>query len=146
MLKIEYLADQNHFVPELAQLLYHQFGYLAPHRTLKDFENRMLSHCNKDCLPIAFVAVEDGKLVGTFSFRQYDMETHKHLSPWIGSVYVHTARRKEGIGTKLMQQAEILCKQRGIETLYLFTPDKQAWYLKLGWERLEETAFNGLSR
>gem|GEM_PF-6185303 len=41
-----------------------------------------------------------------------------------------------------MQQAEILCKQYSIATLYLFTPVKQAWYLKLGWERLEATIFS----
>ncbi len=141
-LKIEYLVDQKHFVPELSQLLYQQFGSLAPHRTQKDFENCMLNHCNKDCLPMAFVAIEADKLVGTFSFRQHDMETHKHFSPWIGSVFVHPSRRKEGIGTKLMRQAEVLCKQHDIKTLYLFTPDKQAWYLKLRWERIEEATFN----
>lgn len=140
-MEIELLADHQHFIPEVAKVLFHEFGYLIPQRTLKDFEERTLNHCNKKSLPITFIALENGKLIGTFSLRAYDMETHKHFSPWIGSVVVHPSRRREGIGSALVQKAKAICKEQGHKTLFLFTPNKQAWYRKLGWEVVEETTF-----
>lgn len=142
-MKIEYLIDHKHFIPELGELLFHQFGYLRPGCALKDFEERLGNHCNRDGLPITYIALEEGKLVGTFSLRKNDMDTHQHLSPWLGGVFVHPSRRKEGIGTLLVKKAESLCAKQGFKTLFLFTPDQRDWYSKFGWRVVEETIFNG---
>ena len=34
-------------------------------------------------------------------------------------------------------------KQAGIETLYLFTPDRVSFYEKLGWQILKEEVYRG---
>lgn len=97
-MKIEYIADHLHHAPELSALLYEEFDYLIPHRALKEFEERMLAHCNKEAFPLACITRKNGKLLGTFSLRVADLETHTQFTPWIGSVYVHPSRRREGIG------------------------------------------------
>lgn len=140
---VELLLDHAHLIPEIAQLKFQQFGYLVPEKTLCDFHKGLESHLNDKKLPIAFVVVEDNQFIGTFSLRICDMDTHQHLSPWVGSVLVRPDKRKQGVGTFLVKKAELIAKDYGYQRLYLFTPDKAAWYAKLGWKTLEQTNFNG---
>lgn len=148
-LKIEHLADHPHFAPELSELLFFQFGFLAPESSLLDFQKKLQRHLNKDRMPQAYVAFEEAceeeELLGTFSLRDFDMETHKHLSPWIGSLMVHPSKRGQGIGSRLVEQAKSLTKELGYKKLFLFTPDKETWYLKLGWKVVEKSSFNNYS-
>ena len=54
------------------------------------------------------VAVQDGKVVGYAGFWQVFDEAH------ITNIAVHPAYRKQGIGRKLMQEMDSLCKHLGI--------------------------------
>lgn len=141
-LNIELLLDHQYLIPEIVELKFQQFGYLVPEKTLQDFKNGLEAHLNDQKLPIAYVIVENKQFIGTFSLRKCDMDTHQHLSPWVGSVLVHPSKRKRGIGAFLVQKAEMTANELGYNHLYLFTPDKAAWYAKLGWQTLEHTLFN----
>jgi hypothetical protein len=44
--------------------------------------------------------------------------------------------RQVAVGERSPDRVEEAARSRGIETLYLFTLDKQAWYLRLGWRVL----------
>ena len=143
-LNIALLLDHQYLMPEIAELKFQQFGYLVPGKTLQDFKKGLETHLNDKKLPIAFVVVENKQFIGTFSLRICDMDTHQHLSPWIGSVLVHPSKRNKGIGAFLVKSAEMIANELGYNHLYLFTPDKAAWYAKLGWQTLEHTYFNNI--
>ena len=140
-MNIELLVDHQYLISELAELSFYEFGYLVPGKTLQDYIRGFEAHLNSNKFPITFVIVENTQLVGTFSLRKSDMNTHQHLSPWIGSVLVHPSRRGMGVGTFLVKNAKMKVKELGYDCLYLFTPNKAAWYTKLGWEVLEQTFF-----
>ena len=70
---------------------------------------------------------EVAALVGVAPFRRED------LTPWLGGVFVGSHFRRQGIGAALCAAVEDKARLRGIQTLYLFTLDKQAWYSRLGW-------------
>jgi N-acetylglutamate synthase-like GNAT family acetyltransferase len=55
------------------------------------------------------------------------------LTPWLGGVFVGSQFRRQGIVAALSATVENEARSRGIQTLYLFTLDKQAWYSRLGW-------------
>ena len=88
------------------------------------------------------VAVDEtGQILGTVTTVNYQ----KHFS-WIGMVLVDPARRRQGIGTKLLQQA--LSILQGEETVKLdATPAGREVYLKVGFNdeyslnRLQLTSF-----
>lgn len=142
-MKIELLIENDHLIPEIALLKFQEFSYLVPGKTLNNFIQGLKSHLNYKKLPIAYVLVSDSKeFIGTFSLRKHDMDTHQHLTPWIGSVLVHPHKRNQGIGALIVKQSESFAKQMGYSSLHLFTPNKEAWYKKLGWQIKEHTLFN----
>lgn len=142
-MKIEHLSKHSHMVSEIAEQRYRHFGYLAPELDLSDFHEGLQSHLNLDQLPIAYVALEDDKFAGIFCLRECDMETHPHLTPWLGGVLVHPDKRNRGIGESLVKAAEAHAKSLGFDRLYLFTIDKAEWYAKLGWNIIEQTTYEG---
>ena len=123
---IEFLKDHQHLIPEIAELKFQQFGGSVPNKTLHDYKKGLETHLNKKELPIAYVLVENKQFLGTFSLRKCDMDTHQHLSPWIGGVLVDPSKRNKGIGALLVKSAEMIANELGYDRLYLFTPNKTA--------------------
>ena len=62
-----------------------------------------------------------------------ELEGREDLTPWLGGVIVGSHFRRQGIGAALCATVKDEARSRGIQTLYLFTLDKQAWYSRLGW-------------
>jgi N-acetylglutamate synthase-like GNAT family acetyltransferase len=91
---------------------------------------------NRDELPIAWVAHANGKLLGTAALRVHDLEGREDLTPWLGGVFVASQFRRSGIGAALCGTVEDAARTRGIQSLYLFTLDKQAWYSRQDWRIL----------
>jgi len=141
-MKIEYLIDHTRFIPEIAELKYNHYRSLAPEKTLGDFHNGLKRDLSDGGLPVAFVVVEKEKYVASFSLRINDLESHKHLTPWLGGLFVHPAMRNQGIGTGLVKEAKSIVKTMGYDCLYLYTSEKANWYTKLGWEPIENSFLN----
>jgi N-acetylglutamate synthase-like GNAT family acetyltransferase len=133
MHRISYLIDHPEYVPQLAQWLFEQWDSILGEKTLETRIRKLHAHMNRDELPIAWVAHADGQLLGTAALRVHDLEERKDLTPWLGGVFVGSHFRRRGIGAALCATVENAARSRGIETLYLFTLDKQAWYSDQGW-------------
>jgi N-acetylglutamate synthase-like GNAT family acetyltransferase len=88
---------------------------------------------NRDRLPIAWVAHANGQLLGTAALRVHELEGREDLTPWLGGVIVGSHFRRRGIGAALCAHVEDEARSREIQTLYLFTLDKQAWFSRMGW-------------
>jgi N-acetylglutamate synthase-like GNAT family acetyltransferase len=50
---------------------------------------------------------------------------------------VAPAWRRRGIGSKLVRRLVERARELGVETLYLYTPDQDQLYERLGWETVE---------
>jgi GNAT superfamily N-acetyltransferase len=134
--RISYLIDHPEYVPQLAQWLFEQWDSILGEKTPETRTRKLQAHMNRDELPIAWVAHTDGQLVGTAALRVHDLEGREDLTPWLGGVFVGSDFRRRGIGAALCATVEAAALSRGIQTLYLFTLDKQAWYSRLGWKLL----------
>jgi len=88
---------------------------------------------NKDKIPTMYLALQNGLVVGTVLLLDYDLETRKDLSPWMGGVYVDTPYRGKGIGTQLVIHAMFQAKKMNIPKLWLYTEKSQKLYERLGW-------------
>lgn len=143
-MKIEYLADNESHLPTLAAWQQVQFGYLNPSVTLEQRTQRLRQSLQKGQLPITFVAVsEDGTLLGSASILPSTI-THKHLAPWLSAVFVPTEHRRKGIASALSLRAATEAAAMGYETLYLFTPQNESLYARMGWKAFETSEHNGL--
>ena len=58
----------------------------------------------------------------------------KSCSIWIESVVIHPDLRGQGVGKYLMLKTEEFCKNRGFNTAYLCTIDKQVFYSRCGYK------------
>ena len=84
-----------------------------------------------------------GILLGSASLVAHDMDTRMDLSPWLARVYVTPEHRSRGVGTALVQRVLEETIELGVETLYLFTPDREEFYASLGWSVVERTEYRG---
>lgn len=134
--QISYLVEHPECIPQLAQWLFEQWEPILREGTPDARITKLQAHLNRDELPIAWVAHADGQLLGTAALRVCDLEGREDLSPWLGGVFVRPEFRRRGVGAALCANVEDAARSRGIDTLYLFTLDKQAWYSGLGWTML----------
>ena len=131
--QISCLIEHPEFIPQLAQWLFEEWGSILGERTPEARIKKLQAHMNRDKLPIAWVAHANDQLLGTAALRVHDLEGREDLTPWLGGVFVGSHFRRQGIGAALCAAVEEEARSRRIQTLYLFTLDKQEWYSRLGW-------------
>ncbi len=142
---IEFLADHPETIPVLAPWLHEQWGDLSPGSSVPGREAELRAHCNRDQIPLAVIAFINGELTGTAGLVKHDMETRKELSPWLASVFVTPEHRGKGIGTALTERIVQEAGTIGVSVLYLFTPDAEDFYARIGWSVVEYTEYRGQS-
>lgn len=130
-------------IPEVAAWLHREWGHLSPGKTLEARIAGITERCRDDDLPVTFVAVEGDAPVGTVSLVPHDLKIRMNLTPWISAVFVKPEARGRGIGSALVEFAESEARRRDVSTLYLFTPNKQRMYARLGWTTIEEVEYRG---
>jgi len=137
MLTIEYLADYPQHIPAVAKWLYSEWGHHNPDKTVQDYEETVRRHLGQDSIPLMLIALWEGLPAGTASIYIHDMSIHPELTPWLASVFVDPDHRNKGIGSKLVSAIEEIASHMRIAILYLWTPDKEYFYSRLGWSVLE---------
>lgn len=135
--KIVFLGERPEYTETLAVWLYGEWGHRRAGNTPELVAARLRSHTNTSQIPLTVVALQGEAAVGTASLRDRDLEERDDLSPWLASVYVVPARRSEGVGSLLVTAIERIASGLGVERFYLYTPDRQSFYAKLGWTELE---------
>ena len=102
-------------------------------------------------LPVSFAAIVNGAPVGMASFKEFDLQSHRHFSPWLSALYVIPEFRKKGIGEKLIYALTDFAWEQHFQQIYLFTDHRDTnhltvYYEKRGWSTIENTIDNdGLS-
>src|SRR6266576_1746957 len=126
--QISYLIEHPGYIPELAQWLFEQWDSILGEGNPDARIKKLKAHMNRDKLPIAWVAHANGQLLGTAALRVHDLEGREDLTPWLGGVFVGADFRREGNGAELFASGQDGGRSGGMQTLYLFTLDKEGWY------------------
>ena len=142
-MEIRYLRDYQKWIPQIAQWFYDEWGDLYPDLDIEKIIARLHKRTNVDKIPLTMVAVENEMVVGTASLKEFDMDTRMEYSPWLAAVYVREDWRRKGVGARLVETIVTKAKTIGVGTLYLYTPDAQDFYAKLGWSILENSEYHG---
>jgi GNAT superfamily N-acetyltransferase len=127
----------------LAKWQHEEWRYLNPNGTVEKRAEKMLHYLGAESIPSAYVAKINQELTGSASIVKFDMDTHRELSPWLASVFVSPDHRNKGVGTALVRHVMDQAKLNSIKTLYLFTPDKEKFYRKLGLAVLCKEEYRG---
>ena len=138
MIKIDLLKNHPETIPHLAKMWLELLGqHWVPEVTLAQAEQKFHDHLNEDKLPLAFVALENNKLVGMCCLRVND-GIREELKPWLGSLIVDQSYQNRGIGQQLMDTVKMQAKHMGYNVLYLQTFDKTLpqYYQRHGWREI----------
>ena len=141
-MKIIDLKYEAHYIPILASWHHQEWSYLHPEGSIEKRIENMQSFLNDDFIPSTFIALEND-LLGSAAIVAQDMDTKQELSPWLASVFVSPENRSRGIGSKLVIQVMNYTRDAGIKTLFLFTPDKESFYKRLGWHTISKEIYRG---
>jgi GNAT superfamily N-acetyltransferase len=138
---IAYLADYPQYLPCVADWIYKEWGWELPGSTLESIRSEFSQYLNTDHIPLTMLALVDSQPVGTASITLHDMNTRMELTPWLAAVYVLPEFRRRGLGSELVRAIESAAIRLQLECLYLFTPDQESFYARLGWSVLEIVEF-----
>jgi len=135
--EIAFLADYPEYLEILAGWAFQEWGRNTHGNTPNQVAERYKAYLNRDRVPFTLIALHQGQAAGCASLWLQDLHRRPDLTPWLAAVYVPAERRGLGIGSDLVSGVETAAARLGIPRLYLFTPDKQRFYERLGWELLE---------
>ena len=135
------LKEEPNLIPTLAEWHHAEWSYLNPSLTLNERIYKMEAYLSDEIIPSTYIAKENDILLGSSALLEHDMETKKHLTPWLASIYVAEPHRKQGIGSNLVLHAMKEAKKENISKLYLFTPDQEKFYKNLGWSTIEKEIY-----
>ena len=143
MMQLVNLRSRPGLIPEIAHYHHHQWQYLNPGYSLADRIEDMAVYLDDSVVPSMWLALEADQLLGTAAVLACDMDTRPELSPWLASVFVLPAFRRQGIGSTLALQVAHEVEAAGYPEIFLFTPDQESLYVRLGWRELSREDYRG---
>jgi GNAT superfamily N-acetyltransferase len=137
------LKDKPEHLLPLAQWHHAEWSYLNPLRSFDQRVQEMQEDLQGKVIPTTFVAEDAGELLGSACILADDMSSHPELTPWLASVYVNEIHRGKGIGSTLVKRVMQHAQENGVKRLYLYTPDQEQMYARLGWQLYSREPYNG---
>jgi len=138
----DFIGNYPQHIPLVAQWHQNEWHHISPHLTTPLRIAQYSKYSNSPAIPSCIIALMNDQPVGSASLVGSDMDTHPHLHPWLASVFVDKAYRRQGIATALIEKCIDNAHHLGIDTLYLFTPDQTSFYQKRGWKVIESCIYH----
>jgi N-acetylglutamate synthase-like GNAT family acetyltransferase len=139
-MEIRKLNSQD--IDTIANWFNEEWGHLSNDFSKENSIKQMNVRVNSNQIPLTIVA-EEKNIVGTASLVETDLDLHNELSPWLATVFVSEEYRKQGVGQQLCLDMLNKARELGFKNCYLFTPSKEEWYLKQGWETIFKESYRG---
>ncbi|CAM3685463.1 GNAT family N-acetyltransferase [Parendozoicomonas haliclonae] len=130
-------------LPALAEWHYDEWAHLYPKETLASFTNDLARGLSEETLPTTLVVYEQGEIIGSASLIEDDMDSHPELSPWLANVFIREDHRGRGLGQLIAKAIMDFAKAKNIDEMFLFTPDQQTFYERLGWTLRNRESYHG---
>lgn len=115
------------------------YGEQGPGDARADLESR----CNRGRLPVGFVAVEDGRILGTAAL---DDDAATGTRPSVVGLLVAPDRRRRGIASALLEFAEGLARDLGYDELFMSTTILGEFVMRMGWQERDSVGFLNAER
>ena len=139
-MKIKLLDQDPGLIRTIAEWHQAEWGHLSD-RTVDDRIAEFGEHGGG--VPLTLVGSLEGQPLGTASLLAEDMDIHKDLTPWLGSVFVLPQHRSRGFGARLVQGVVAEARRLQVSTTYLFTEDRAGFYAAMGWREIQTRPYHG---
>jgi GNAT superfamily N-acetyltransferase len=130
-MRIMYLADRSSEEIE-------RVGYWLADEHLAPLDRaiavaRFRDNIERGAGPTVFVAIHEGRIVGTASLAASDIPSMPQYSPWLSGVHVAGDARGQGVCEALIRRIEQEALVLGFPWLYFKAIGNEEGYEKLGW-------------
>jgi GNAT superfamily N-acetyltransferase len=142
LMDIDYLVGHPEFIPVVAAWHHEEWAYLRAGDTIEARTKRLCAEIGFRQIPTTVIAFKDKQVFGSAQLIAHDMDTHMHLSPWLAGIYTASEYRHQGIASALVRRIIEEARSLGVGKFYLYTPNAEALYAKLGWTVIERTHYH----
>ncbi|WP_162177893.1 GNAT family N-acetyltransferase [Halotalea alkalilenta] len=144
-LRLRRLARGERALGILSGWQYEQWGGLHPHQNARSWEAALTDECGAPGQPVpsSYVLELDGEILGGIQLLAYDMDLEPAWTPWLASVFIAPQARGQGLAGWMVATLAERARSAGLERLYLYTPDQQALYARLGWREIDRREWLG---
>lgn len=143
-IRIEPLSAHRALISMLVGHLHREWHDFSPWTDPTAIERRLQQASGESPFPYTAIAISaSGAFLGTGSIKLNELPSHPDKTHWLGEVYVPALNRGRGIGTRLIEHLLDYCWRHDVRFVYLYTPDQQALYIKLGWRECGEQIVDG---
>lgn len=133
------LCQQPECHREIARLLHSEWSDFPAWSSLPVIEQRLLERNQNESGSFTFVSsTAEGTLTGTASVIEYELDDRPERRFWLGEVLTPREWRGKGVGSALVNACIARAADQQMEALWLYTPDQQALYRRLGWQDVEQ--------
>jgi predicted N-acetyltransferase YhbS len=145
--RLEYLAGCPEALPAVVAWL-HAEWWMPAGFSLEWARDTVRGRMHRHLIPLSLVALAGAEPVGVVSLIEEDAPGAAGRVVCLAGLYVPPAWRGGGIGARLCRRAALEARRLGLAVLHLYTPDRQAYYARLGWRAVAEAALEvaGASR
>jgi predicted N-acetyltransferase YhbS len=140
---IDYLAAYPDYIPTLAKCFLEEWRDFYGSKSWEEVASSFYERLNIHKLPLALVAHEQQKPIGTISLLEESISIYKHLSPWLGGLYVHEEKRHQGFGKQLIEAGIREIRRLGYEQVYIGIRKAEEYYESFSWQIVERTTYHG---
>lgn len=138
------LSQQPQRAEEIAHFLFQEWHQLDNWADPLEVAERLHQRNLPGSVGFTLLALSDsGELSGTASVIEYELSDNPARRYWLGEVFTLAEWRGQGIGSRLVNACIAHARQQGVAELWLYTPDRQALYRRLGWREVEQREVNG---
>ena len=142
-MRIEELSRHPGLLDSVAETLHASWGDLPPWAEIGLIRERLAAGSTQATFPRTLVAVaDDGSWAATGSVKLSELTTHPDKTHWIGEIFVLPQHRGQGLGSRITEALSAYAFSCGVPRLFLYTPDQQSLYHRLGWVEVAEEVVN----
>lgn len=138
---LTFLADYPQFAPTVAAWIFNEWGHQDPENSLEKCIALQRSRLNTKTPPIALVGLLDGKPIACSSIIIRELDPFPQYMHWLGSVYVLSEFRNQGIGSAVVETSSQIAADLGLRELFLYTHSHENFYTQLGFMPFEQRLF-----
>jgi GNAT superfamily N-acetyltransferase len=121
--------SEPHHLKQLREWFVVEWGQIDPFETTK----------YGFIVPSPLLVIDGQKLLGGLAFTRYPISGNEEMRLWINALFVAPEHRGIGIGSQLIQEAEIEAERIKEKELFVYTNAPEL-YQKLGWLNVDSSA------
>jgi putative hydrolase of the HAD superfamily len=140
---LTFLAEHPHFAPLVAEWIFNEWGHQDPESSLEKTIALYETQLNTKTPPIALVGLLDGKPIACSGIKIRELDLFPQYTHWLGSVYVVSEFRNQGIGSVVVELSSQFAAMIGLGELYLYTHSHEDFYNRLGFAQVKCPLYQG---